>query len=136
MKPLLNVLLMSLLLITACKQTDSTENSASSENESSDSRLTIGEIRGRIMGANLSQVEEEFGCINYIDESDEKCPGQMVGSARWKYNFVVYKGIVKDRDGKTQDLIFTVIDWGKKYSKVTYVGIYNGKIDPYELCQD
>jgi hypothetical protein len=108
--------------------------------QESDTRLTIGELRGRVMGSTLNQVEDELGCININDDLHEErnnknCPGLRLkvnsGISWLDYSFYVYKGIVKDREGKSQDLLLTVKNW-----KVTYVGVYTGKIDPYEVCKD
>lgn len=121
--------------------TPTDENNLKQEN---DSRLTIGEIRGMVYGSTLSQVEEEIGCIDYNWEgennSENDCPGKRLqvnsGLRCLDYNFVVYKNFVLNSKKEVSDLLIVVKDWGKTYSKVTYVGIFNGKLDPYEHCQD
>jgi hypothetical protein len=120
------------------------ENNLNQETENK-SQMTVGEIRGMVYGSTLSQVEEEIGCINYNWEGEnnsenDNCPGKRLqvnsGLMCLDYNFVVYKDFVLNSKKEVSDLLIVVKDWGKTYSKVTYVGIFNGNLDPYEHCQD
>jgi hypothetical protein len=106
----------------------------------------VGEIRGMIYGSTLSQLQEEIGCIDYNWENeknnpdDDNCPGQRLqvntGFNCFDYDFVVYKNFVLNSKDEVSDLLVVVKDWGKKWSKVTYVGIFDGDLDHREHCKE